>query len=98
MTRRPRKSELQLHGEIIEEPKGSRLTNALILLHGIGDSEIPFARLGRNLNLPETVCIALRGPKQVPFMTEDESDYGVGFWMWFSSPSILQASARVTMR
>ncbi|KAK2623919.1 hypothetical protein QTJ16_006553 [Diplocarpon rosae] len=40
--------------------------NTLILLHGLGDTQASFARLARQLNLPETVCISLRGPNPIP--------------------------------
>lgn len=42
-------------------------TNILILLHGLGDSHDAFAKLGRQLSLPETACIAMRAPKPLPF-------------------------------
>ncbi|GAB7364247.1 hypothetical protein MBLNU230_g4795t1 [Neophaeotheca triangularis] len=38
-------------------------TNILLLLHGLGDTLQPFEKLGSQLNLPETVCISLQGPK-----------------------------------
>jgi predicted esterase len=37
-------------------------TNILILLHGLGDTNAPFTKLGQQLNLPETACIALQAP------------------------------------
>ena len=37
-------------------------TNVLILLHGIGDTHDSFAKLAKQMNLPETVCIAVQGP------------------------------------
>lgn len=40
--------------------------NILILLHGLGDTQVSFAQLGKNLNLPETACISLRGPNIIP--------------------------------
>ncbi|KAF2754061.1 alpha/beta-hydrolase [Pseudovirgaria hyperparasitica] len=41
--------------------------NVLILLHGLGDTHVPFTNLGRQMNLPETVCISIRAPKPLPF-------------------------------
>lgn len=35
----------------------------LILLHGLGDGHDAFATLGRQMNLPETACVSVRGPK-----------------------------------
>ncbi|KAI9716176.1 MAG: hypothetical protein M1828_000459 [Chrysothrix sp. TS-e1954] len=42
-------------------------TNVLILLHGLGDSHVPFQKLGKQLNLPETVTISLQAPTPLPF-------------------------------
>nr|OQO27669.1 hypothetical protein B0A51_03632 [Rachicladosporium sp. CCFEE 5018] len=47
---------------IVPPPNTDKPTNALILLHGLGDGHESFARLGKQMNLPETVCIAIRGP------------------------------------
>ncbi|EKG18800.1 Phospholipase/carboxylesterase [Macrophomina phaseolina MS6] len=41
--------------------------NVLILLHGLGDTHASFATLGRQLNLPETLCLAVRAPAPLPF-------------------------------
>ena len=38
-----------------------------MLLHGLGDTHAPFEKLGRQLHLPETACIAVRAPKPLPF-------------------------------
>ncbi|OQO13889.1 hypothetical protein B0A48_00764 [Cryoendolithus antarcticus] len=48
---------------IVPPPNTDKPTNALILLHGLGDGHESFAQLGKQMNLPETVCIAIRGPK-----------------------------------
>jgi predicted esterase len=45
----------------------SQPTNVLILLHGLGDTHEPFTALGKQLNLPETACIAVQAPNPVPF-------------------------------
>ncbi|KAI0993983.1 hypothetical protein K3495_g14201 [Podosphaera aphanis] len=52
--------------EIIPPPRSTEVKNVLILLHGLGDSEVPFAALARRLNLNNTVSIALRGPRLLP--------------------------------
>lgn len=44
-----------------------RPTNILILLHGLGDTLSPFTGLGKQLSLPETVCISLQGLAPLPF-------------------------------
>ncbi|KAG0704137.1 hypothetical protein DFH29DRAFT_393054 [Suillus ampliporus] len=44
--------------------------NLLILLHGLGDTNLPFARLGRSLKLPQTATLALRAPDVIPFLYE----------------------------
>ena len=38
-------------------------TNVLVLLHGLGDGHDAFATLGKQMNLPETACVSVRGPK-----------------------------------
>ncbi|OQO15305.1 hypothetical protein B0A48_00688 [Cryoendolithus antarcticus] len=48
---------------ILPPPNIDRPTNVLVLLHGLGDGHESFANLGKQMNLPETVCIAIRGPK-----------------------------------
>lgn len=40
--------------------------NVLILLHGLGDTHVPFTRLAQQLNLPYTCVISLGGPTPVP--------------------------------
>lgn len=41
--------------------------NALILLHGLGDTNASFTGLGKQLALPETTCISLQAPTPLPF-------------------------------
>jgi predicted esterase len=45
-------------------------SNLLILLHGLGDTHIPFQSLGKKLasNLPQTAVLSLRAGCPVPFM------------------------------
>ncbi|KJA14560.1 hypothetical protein HYPSUDRAFT_72507 [Hypholoma sublateritium FD-334 SS-4] len=50
--------------------------NLLVLLHGLGDTHAPFAKLGKSLKLPQTAVLALRAPAVVPFLYEDA-------WQWF---------------
>lgn len=52
---------------IISPQDGKAPRNILILLHGLGDHHEPFATLGARFNFPETACIALRAPNQLPF-------------------------------
>ncbi|KAK6509698.1 hypothetical protein TWF481_004429 [Arthrobotrys musiformis] len=48
-------------------PKKDSPANVLLLLHSIGDGPDNFANLARNLNLPETTCISLCAPNNLPF-------------------------------
>ena len=57
-----------LHLHIQSPPSSSpRPTNILLLLHGLGDTTLPFQALGKQLSLPETVCISLQAPTPLPF-------------------------------
>ncbi|PRP83676.1 hypothetical protein PROFUN_03831 [Planoprotostelium fungivorum] len=44
--------------------------NLLILFHGMGDSEVPYAKFAQQLNLPQTATLALRAPLSVPLMED----------------------------
>jgi predicted esterase len=74
--RLPQKSDFasNLTVDIIPPSSGTPV-NVLILLHGLGDTQVSFAQLGKNLNLPETVCISLRGLNAIPsiFTSLDEN-------------------------
>lgn len=48
-------------------PSTSTPSNALVLLHGLGDTHHPFTTLSQRLSLPETVCISLQAPTPLPF-------------------------------
>ena len=37
----------------------------LILLHGLGDTHESFTNLGKQMNLPETVCVSIQGPQNL---------------------------------
>ncbi|KAI0632624.1 hypothetical protein C8Q77DRAFT_1271766 [Trametes polyzona] len=52
--------------------------NLLILLHGLGDTHIPFAKLGRQLHLPQTATLALRAPEKIPYLYEEA-------YQWYTS-------------
>ncbi|KAL5486086.1 SAC7 [Sanghuangporus weigelae] len=52
--------------------------NLLILLHGLGDTHVPFGKLGRQLHLPQTATLALRAPQQIPYLEE-------GAFQWYPS-------------
>jgi predicted esterase len=62
----PTKSDFAASITLDTIPPASNLVNVLILLHGLGDTNISFTQLGRNLNLPETVVISLQGPNPIP--------------------------------
>ncbi|RMX88297.1 hypothetical protein D0869_01719 [Hortaea werneckii] len=44
-------------------PNNNPPTNVLILLHGLGDTHVSFEKLGKQMSLPETACISIRGPQ-----------------------------------
>ncbi|KAF2646675.1 alpha/beta-hydrolase [Massarina eburnea CBS 473.64] len=52
---------------ITPPPASQPPTNVLILLHGLGDSNASFTKLGQQMSLPETVCIAVQAPNPLPF-------------------------------
>ncbi|KAF2245990.1 alpha/beta-hydrolase, partial [Trematosphaeria pertusa] len=52
---------------ITPPPSSQQPTNVLILLHGLGDTSASFMRLGQQLSLPETACIAVQAPNPLPF-------------------------------
>ncbi|KAL2760697.1 hypothetical protein ACRALDRAFT_1066827 [Sodiomyces alcalophilus JCM 7366] len=48
-------------------PQPAELTTAfLILFHGLGDSEAPFASFAKNMSLPGVLCISVRGTSPLP--------------------------------
>ncbi|EFX01501.1 short chain dehydrogenase reductase [Grosmannia clavigera kw1407] len=53
-------------------------TAILLLFHGLGDSEAPFASFARALNLPGVLAVAVRGPNAVPFGDDVDDDFGTG--------------------
>ncbi|KAH7071128.1 phospholipase/Carboxylesterase superfamily protein [Paraphoma chrysanthemicola] len=52
---------------ITPPPTSQPPTNVLILLHGLGDTNTSFTKLGQQLNLPETACIAVQAPNGMLF-------------------------------
>ncbi|KAF2021229.1 alpha/beta-hydrolase [Aaosphaeria arxii CBS 175.79] len=67
--RLPTKSDFaqSIELSITPPPSGQPATNVLILLHGLGDTNAPFTKLGQQLSLPETACIAVQAPAPLPF-------------------------------
>ncbi|KAH8553205.1 Alpha/Beta hydrolase protein [Umbelopsis sp. PMI_123] len=55
--------------------------NLLILLHGLGDTEEPYRKLGINLKLPQTATMAIQAPEPVPYMDDG--------YQWFPSFDLL---------
>ncbi|KAI9775421.1 MAG: hypothetical protein M1839_001116 [Geoglossum umbratile] len=51
---------------ITPPPDSQPPTNVLVLLHGFGDTHVPFSSLGKSLALPETACISVQGPMMLP--------------------------------
>ncbi|TQS34810.1 hypothetical protein Golomagni_04794 [Golovinomyces magnicellulatus] len=51
---------------IVPPPGNTTLTSVLLLLHGLGDTEVPFTKLAQSLTLPATVGIAIRAPNLIP--------------------------------
>lgn len=51
-------------------------TAILLLFHGFGDSEAPFAAFARSLSLPGVLAISVRGPRPLPptLMQSDDDD------------------------
>ncbi|KAG4443967.1 hypothetical protein IFR05_000607 [Cadophora sp. M221] len=67
-SRLPTKSDFppSLTLDIIPPSSGSNPVNILILLHGLGDTQTSFTSLAKNLNLPETACLSIRGLNPIP--------------------------------
>ncbi|KAN0063716.1 hypothetical protein ACQY0O_003766 [Thecaphora frezii] len=57
-------------------------SNLLILFHGLGDTQRPFATLGQSLQrtLPQTAVLSVQASKRVPFLDEGEEA-----WMWWDT-------------
>lgn len=48
-------------------PQNHPPSNILILLHGLGDTNIPFTQFARAMALPDTCAISIRAPAPMPF-------------------------------
>ncbi|KZO96721.1 hypothetical protein CALVIDRAFT_549627 [Calocera viscosa TUFC12733] len=68
--RKPAPGALPLKYSYVPSDDGTD-ENLLILLHGLGDTELPFANLGRSLKLPQTATLSLRAAIRIPFLEED---------------------------
>jgi pimeloyl-ACP methyl ester carboxylesterase len=71
------KSTLPLTVHFPSPPEST--TAFLILFHGLGDSEGPFANFARNLNLPGVLAISVRGTSPLPPSLIDDSSTGGNF-------------------
>ncbi|KAF9233902.1 hypothetical protein BU15DRAFT_90177 [Melanogaster broomeanus] len=71
-------SKIPLTFSYAPSPEGTD-ENILILLHGLGDSHAPFAKLARSLNLPQTAVLALRAPEQIPYLYEQAFQWYASF-------------------
>lgn len=68
-------------------PLSQAPVNVLILMHGLGDERLPFTNLGRQLQLPETVCISLQALTPLPL--------GLGGFHWGDDILIDQSSGDI---
>lgn len=41
-------------------------------MDGLGDSVVPFEKLGQQLNLPQTAVLSVQAPERVPFLLDEE--------------------------
>ncbi|KAL1695054.1 hypothetical protein GGG16DRAFT_109576 [Schizophyllum commune] len=64
---KPSKSKVPVPFAYYESDDGTD-ENLLIILHGLGDTHSAFARMAKQLKLPQTAVLALRAPQQIPFM------------------------------
>lgn len=66
--------------DIIPPTAPQKPVNILVLLHGLGDTQVPFTRLASQLQLPETCCISVRAPSPIPalFTGSDEPAFHWG--------------------
>uniref|UniRef100_K3WYG2 Phospholipase/carboxylesterase/thioesterase domain-containing protein n=1 Tax=Globisporangium ultimum (strain ATCC 200006 / CBS 805.95 / DAOM BR144) TaxID=431595 RepID=K3WYG2_GLOUD len=55
------------HFQTAASADGHPPQNVLVFLHGRGDNEAPFAKLGAQMALPQTAVISLRAPVELPF-------------------------------
>lgn len=62
----------------ISSSANGKISNALVMLHGLGDRPESIFKLGSSFNLPETVVVSLRGPFSVPLIADDDNQA----YMW----------------
>jgi len=74
----PRKTSIKVPFEYTPSDDGTD-ENMLILLHGLGDTHLPFARLARSLKLPQTATLAIRAPEQIPYLYEQAFQWYTSF-------------------
>ncbi|QRW04146.1 Rho-GTPase-activating protein [Ceratobasidium sp. AG-Ba] len=78
---RPRPTREGLGLEHVYAPSDDGIDeNLLIFLHGLGDTLAPFARLAKQLQLPQTATLILQAPDLIPFLEEGEEMY-----QWYTS-------------
>ncbi|KAF5352040.1 hypothetical protein D9758_009436 [Tetrapyrgos nigripes] len=65
-----------LHGLGVYVLRANYVLNQLPV--NLGDTHIPFSKLGRQFKLPQTAVIAIRAPEQVPFLYEEA-------YQWYTS-------------
>lgn len=70
-------------------------TNLLVLLHGLGDTHIPFTQLGGKLNLPQTAILSLRAFERVPILEEEAYQWWDSFD--FTGATIAHPNPSVTL-
>ncbi|KAF8311991.1 hypothetical protein DL93DRAFT_2149541 [Clavulina sp. PMI_390] len=74
----PQKAKMPLRFVYHPSPDGVD-ENLLVMLHGLGDTEAPFANLGRQLNLPQTAVLSLRAPSKIPYLDDEDA------FQWYES-------------
>lgn len=57
-------------------------TTILILLHGLGDTEVPFGTFARSVNLPGVLAISVRGVSPLPPSLLPSADDARGHFHW----------------
>ncbi|KAI1195086.1 alpha/beta-hydrolase [Nemania serpens] len=58
--------ESSLHVSLVFPEVPETTTSILLLFHGLGDSEVPFAAFAKNINLPGVLAISVRGVSPLP--------------------------------
>jgi len=77
-----------LHVSLVFPEVVETTTSIMLLFHGFGDSDVSFARLAKNMNLPGVLGIAVRGVEPLPPVLlagggeGGGGGEGVKNWMW----------------